>query len=46
MLRGWKLTGDGRFLERFLLIDKGNVRKGFFHLPRRLLDCLELLERK
>ena len=74
MLRGWKLTGDGRFLERFLLIDdydwrnfrdpdfpewyayapvdgrrchtyKGNVRKGFFHLPRRLLDCLELLER-
>ena len=72
MLRGWRLTGDWRFFDRFCLIDeydwknfrdpdfpewfayapvegrlihsyKGNVRKGFFHLPRRLLDCIELL---
>lgn len=73
MLRGWKLTGDKAFIERFELVDdydwknfrdpdfpewfayapvenrqihtyKGNVRKGFFHLPRRLLDCMELLK--
>jgi len=73
MLRGWSLTGDVRFLERFMLVDeydwanfrdpdfpewfayapvdgrrihtyKGNVRKGFFHLPRRLLDCVAELE--
>ena len=73
MLRGWRLTGDERFLERFRLVDaydwanfrdpdypewfayapvegrrvhtyKGNVRKGFFHLPRRLLECCEALE--
>ena len=72
MLRGWKLTGDSRFLKRFQLVDaydwenfrdpdypewfayapvegrrvhtyKGNVRKGFFHLPRRLLECCEVL---
>ena len=73
MLRGWRLTGDAQFLERFRLVDaydwanfrdpdfpewfayapvdgrrahiyKGNVRKGFFHLPRRLLECCEELE--
>ena len=73
MLRGWRLTGDERFIERFRLVDaydwanfrdpdfpewfayapvegrrvhsyKGNVRKGFFHLPRRLLECCETLE--
>ena len=73
MLRGWRLTGDERFLERFRLVDaydwanfrdpdfpewfayapvegrrihtyKGNVRKGFFHLPRRLLECCKALE--
>ena len=73
MLRGWRLTGDERFLKRFVLVDeydwvnfrdpsfpewfayapvegrrvhsyKGNVRKGFFHLPRRLLECCEALE--
>ena len=73
MLRGWRLTGDERFLERFNLVDaydwanfrdpdfpewfayapvegrrihsyKGNVRKGFFHLPRRLLECCALLQ--
>ena len=72
MLRGWRLTGDGRFLDRFRLVDsydwenfrdpdfpewfayapvegrrvhtyKGNVRKGFFHLPRRMLECIEEL---
>ena len=72
MLRGWRLTGDARFFERFRLVDaydwsnfrdpdfsewfayapvegrrihsyKGNVRKGFFHLPRRLLECCETL---
>lgn len=72
MLRGWRLTGDERFLERFMRVDaydwanfrdpdfpewfayapvegrrvhfyKGNVRKGFFHLPRRLLECCETL---
>ena len=72
MLRGWRLTGDDRFLERFRLVDaydwenfrdpdlpewfayapvdgrrahfyKGNVRKGFFHLPRRLLECIDEL---
>ena len=25
---------------------KGNVRKGFFHLPRRLLECCEVLTTK
>lgn len=73
LLRGWRLTGDHRFLERFMLVDaydwanfrdpdmpewfayapvegrrihtyKGNVRKGFFHLPRRLLECIEELD--
>ncbi|MBQ2630789.1 MAG: glycoside hydrolase family 88 protein, partial [Kiritimatiellae bacterium] len=72
MLRGWRLTGDSRFLDRFRLVDaydwenfrdpdfpewfayapvdgrrvhsyKGNVRKGFFHLPRRLLECIDEL---
>ena len=33
---------DGRRCHTY----KGNVRKGLFYLPRRLLDCLELLERK
>jgi len=75
MLRGWRLTGDVRFLERFSLVDahdwanfrdpdfpewfayapvegrrahtyKGNVRKGFFHLPRRLLECISELDRE
>ena len=75
MLRGGRLTGDARFLERFKLVDaydwanfrdpdfpewfayapvegrpihlyKGNVRKGFFHLPRRLLECCEVLANK
>ena len=72
MLRGWKLTKDKRFANRFMMIDaydwknfkdskfpewfayapvdgrqchtyKGNLRKGFFHLPRRLLDCITAL---
>lgn len=73
MLRGWNLSGDTRFIERFLEVDahdwknfrdpdfpewfayapvegrrihtyKGNVRKGFFHLPRRLLECIEQID--
>ena len=32
---------DGRRCHTY----KGNVRKGFFHLPRHLLDCIEVLKR-